>query len=227
MPFTHKLSRAMVRRSHLAVLLSSALAAHAAGAQAPAASGARIGDDSWRLGAGISVLAPRSAVVMAAAGGTDTRINPTTAATVDVQYIYSPLIAIYGNGAIGFTSLSAGSTVTAAAGIPSTSLSIMTGSAGVVLSPRWLGETLRPTLRAGAGYKGYRFDATASGSQWRPTGDFGVGLRAAGNGPIEVSAEVRYLPSSFDQGKLPLRSVVPQAQRQTDLMFGIGVSIRP
>jgi len=38
---------------------------------------------------------------------------------------------------------------------------------------------------------------------------------------------VRYLPSSFDQGKLPIRGITPQAQRQTDLVFSVGVSIRP
>jgi hypothetical protein len=42
-----------------------------------------------------------------------------------------------------------------------------------------------------------------------------------------VTAEVRYLPSTFDQGKLPIRSIVPQAQQQNDLIFGIGVTIRP
>ena len=110
---------------------------------------------------------------------------------------------------------------------PSDQVSILGGTVGAILSPKWLGETIRPTLRAGVGYKGYMFDLTEAESQWRTTGDFGVGFRAASSGKLEVSAEMRYLPSSFDQGKLPLGSVTPQAQRQSDFLFGITVSVRP
>ena len=45
--------------------------------------------------------------------------------------------------------------------------------------------------------------------------------------PLELTGEIRYLPSSFDQAKLPLRGITPQDQRQNDLMFTIGVGIRP
>jgi hypothetical protein len=38
---------------------------------------------------------------------------------------------------------------------------------------------------------------------------------------------VRYLPSAFDQGKLPLRGLAPQDQRQTDLLFTVGVTVKP
>jgi hypothetical protein len=48
-----------------------------------------------------------------------------------------------------------------------------------------------------------------------------------GSGPIEVTAEVRYLPSSFDQGKLPTQGIAPQNQRQNDLVFVVGIGIRP
>jgi hypothetical protein len=54
-----------------------------------------------------------------------------------------------------------------------------------------------------------------------------VGFRGVGAGPIEVSAEVRYLPSSFDQSRLPTRGIAPQDQRQNDLLFSIGFGIRP
>jgi len=39
--------------------------------------------------------------------------------------------------------------------------------------------------------------------------------------------ELRYLPSSFDQGKLPIRGISPQDQQQSDLYFSIGFGIRP
>jgi len=61
----------------------------------------------------------------------------------------------------------------------------------------------------------------------RPTIDVGLGLRGVGTGPIEVTAEVRYMMSSFDQGKLPTRGIAPQNQRQNDLVFGVGFGIRP
>lgn len=221
-----KQSLAMVRGLRVAAaLIATTLAAHAASAQAPTTQ--RVGDDSWRLGASVGILAPRSSMVVAAPGGTDTRLGATPVFTLDVQYIYSPLIALYGNGLVGFSTLSRGSTFRVGAGGPSDQVTMMGGTGGLLLSPSWFGEVIRPTLRLGAGYKGYSFDITGVDGQWRPTGDIGFGFRAGSSGPIEVSTEVRYLPSSFDQGKIPLRSVVPQAQRQTDLLFGIGVSIRP
>ena len=58
------------------------------------------------------------------------------------------------------------------------------------------------------------------------TGDVGAGFRG-GTGPVEILAEVRFLPSSFDQGKLPLRGLTPQDQAQNDLLFTIGVTIKP
>lgn len=214
-------SRAMVFGQRVAIaLVSSVLLSSVAIAQS-----ATVGADSWRLGASVGVLAPRAAVVMAQTGGQDTRLNAAPSFSLDLQYSYSPLIALYGNGLVGFTSMSRGSTVLSVG--PSDQVTILGGTAGLVLSPKLLGETIRPTLRVGGGFKGYRFDMTDVESQWRPTGDFGLGLRAGASGPVEVSAEVRYLPSSFDQGKLPLRSVVPQAQRQTDILFGIGVTVRP
>lgn len=203
-----------------AVALASTLAATAVSAQ-----GATVGADSWRLGASVGVLAPRSAVVMAATGGEDSRLDAASSFSLDLQYIYSPNIALYGNGLVSFTNLSRGTMVRAVG--PSNAVTMLGGTAGLMLSPALFGETLRPTLRLGGGYKGYQFDMGDAGSSFRPTGDIGIGFRAGGSGPIEASVEMRYLPSSFDQGKLPLRSVVPQAQRQTDLLFGIGVSIRP
>jgi len=217
------LAKVVGRRLSLAAT-GSLLVANAVGAQAAAST--VVGDETWRLGASVGVFAPRSPVVMAPEGGVDTRLNASSAFSLDVQYLWSALFATYGNGFASFTSMSRGSTMRPSTG-PSDQVSILGGTVGLILSPKWLGETIRPTLRAGVGYKGYMFDLTDAESQWRTTGDFGVGFRAANSGKIEVSAEMRYLPSSFDQGKLPLRSVTPQAQRQSDFMFGIAVSVRP
>lgn len=224
MNLTMMSSRAKVMgRRMSAVAVSSLLLANAVGAQA---SSQVVGNETWRLGASVGVFAPRSPVVIAPEGGTDTRLNASSAFSIDLQYLWSPLFATYANGLASFTSMARGSTMRASTG-PSDQVSIMGGTIGAMLSPKWLGETIRPTLRAGVGYKGYMFDLTDVESQWRTTGDFGIGFRAANSQKLEVSAEMRYLPSSFDQGKLPLRSVTPQAQRQSDFLFGIAVSVRP
>ena len=218
-------SRAKVIGRRLSLFATgSALVASSVSAQTAASQ--VVGDETWRLGASVGVFAPRSPVVMAPEGGVDTRLNPSSAFSIDLQYLWSPLFATYANGLATFTSMSRGSTMRPTTG-PSDQVSILGGTIGAILSPKWLGETIRPTLRAGVGYKGYMFDLTDVESQWRTTGDFGVGFRAANSGKLEVSAEMRYLPSSFDQGKLPLRSVTPQAQRQSDFLFGIAVSVRP
>ena len=226
MNLTMMSSRAKVIGRRLSVAaVGSALFAGAVGAQASTSQ--VVGDETWRLGASVGVFAPRSPVVVAATGGVDTRLNPSSAFSVDLQYLWSPLFATYANGLVSFTTLSRGTTMRLTPTGPSDQVSIMGGTVGAILSPKWLGETIRPTLRAGVGYKGYMFDLTDVESQWRTTGDFGVGFRAANSGKLEVAAEMRYLPSSFDQGKLPLRSVTPQAQRQSDFVFGIAVSVRP
>ena len=67
----------------------------------------------------------------------------------------------------------------------------------------------RPTLRLGGGFKWYMFDLAGAEDQFSPTVDIGLGFRAVGYGPLEVMAEIRYLPSSFDQAKLPTRGITP------------------
>jgi hypothetical protein len=107
-------------------------------------------------------------------------------------------------------------------------VTLLVGTAGVVLAGRgWLGESLEPTLRLGGGLKAYTFALTDADRQIRPTADVGLGMRGLGMGAIDVSAEIRWLPSTFDQGKLPIRGIAAQDQRQTDLMFSVGIGIRP
>jgi hypothetical protein len=86
---------------------------------------------------------------------------------------------------------------------------------------------MQPTLRLGGGFKWYSFDLTGAENELRPTADIGLGLRGVGIGAIDVTVELRYLPSSFDQGKLPIRGISPQDQQQSDLYFSIGFGIRP
>ena len=75
------LAKVMGRRLG-AVAASSALLAGAVRAQGTASP--VVGDETWRLGASVGVFAPRSPVVVAAPGGVDTRLNPSSAFSIDV-----------------------------------------------------------------------------------------------------------------------------------------------
>ncbi|MCU0636788.1 MAG: hypothetical protein MUE41_18110 [Gemmatimonadaceae bacterium] len=210
-------------------LLSAAAAitlASSAGAQAPAPGAQRVGEGTWRFGASAGGFAPRSAAIASEATGLETTLESGPAFSLDIQYVASKLIGVYASGTGAFSRLSLGTAISPLAVGPSRNATVLAATGGLMLTAPVDGP-LKPTLRVGGGIKGYQFNLTSAESQWRPTGDFGLGVRGAGSGPIEVSAELRYMPSTFDQGRLPIRGITPQAQRQTDLIFGVGVSIRP
>lgn len=217
--------RATLSLAGFAVLAALSTPASAARAQAPTAGARRIGEEIWRVTAAVGSYVPRSSLIVGA-DGNDTRLGAAPSFSVDVQYLISEYAAGYANGTLGFSTITLGTDIRPSTVGPSNQVMIMGGTAGVVLSAPF-GAKFHPTLRLGGGFKGYAFDLTGAENQWRPTADIGVGFRGVGNGPIEMSAEVRYLSSSFDQGKLPTRGITPQAQRQTDLVFSVGVSIRP
>ena len=173
-------------------------------------------------------LTPRSAVIVAASGGGDTRLSAAPAFGIDLQYRTFSRASIYGSAAVAFATLQHGTSLGASVGGSSSDATIMVGTAGLVLDAPsdWSGTAFRPYARAGGGVKRYSFSTQGASSFITGTGDFGLGFRAGG-GSLEVAAEVRYLPSVFDQGKLPTRGIVAQDQRQTDLLFGIGVTVRP
>jgi hypothetical protein len=198
----------------------------AVGAQAPAPGTQRVGDAAWRIGASVGGFSPRSALVASDASNRETSLEAGPSFSLDVQYVASSLLSIYANGTGAFSAISLGSAIQPIIQGPSLNATVIAGTAGLMLSPVGSGY-FKPTIRLGGGLKGYRFNLTGADGQFRPTGDIGIGFRGMGSGPIEISAEMRYLPSTFDQGRLPIRGITPQAQRQTDLIFGIGVSIRP
>jgi hypothetical protein len=216
---------ATARRVLVLVAAATGVAA-AAGAQAPAGGSQR---GAWRLGASTGGYAPRSAVILGA-DGSNTRLGAGPAFSLDVQYPASRYLSVYANGTMAFSTITFGTSIRPSVVGPSNQVLVMGGTAGVLLSAPGSGGSgthLQPTLRVGGGLKGYSFNLTDAQTQWRPTGDIGLGFRGVGSGPIEVTAEVRYLPSSFDQSKLPIRGIVPQKQRQNDLAFGVGIAVRP
>jgi hypothetical protein len=180
----------------------------------------------WRIGASAGGWVPFAALIRAA-DAFDTRLEPGPAFALEPRYLVSDALSIYVNGTAAFSTIRLGSSIRPEIKGPSDLVVLAAGTAGLMLAgDGWLGENLQPTLRLGGGIKWYRFDMLESEGQVRPTADLGVGLRGVGSGPIEVTAEVRYLPSSFDQARLPTRGIAAQDQRQTDVVFSIGIAIR-
>lgn len=212
----------LIRAGRPALCLAAAatLIATAANAQTQA------GATSWRLGASAGAYAPFSSLIRAA-DSRDTRLAAGPALALEPQYVVSPYAAVYASGIIAFGTVRLGSSIQPDVIGPSDQVVVAGGTAGVMLTgDGWLGVNVEPTLRLGGGFKWYRFDLADAENQVRPTADVGLGLRGLGVGGIEVTAEVRYLASSFDQGRLPTRGIAVQDQRQNDLFFAIGFGIR-
>lgn len=213
-------ARRAVRFLAAAVLFTSA-------AEAQSTQGTQDAQGPWRIGLSTGGYVPLSSLIIAA-DTRDTHLGAGPSFSLDAQYLVRRSLSIYGNGTLAFGEVRLGSSIQPAVVGPSSQVMLAGGTAGVFLtSPGLLGEHLQPTLRLGGGFKFYSFDLTDAESQLRPTADIGVGLRGIGVGRIDVTAEVRYLLSSFDQSKLPTRGIAPQNQRQNDLVLAIGFGIRP
>jgi hypothetical protein len=209
-------------RRVLGLVTGAMMAATVASAQTQ-----QTGPGRWRIGASTGGYVPHSSLIRAA-DSSDTRLGAGPAFSLDLQYLASRYISVYANGLLTFGTITLGSSIRPSVVGPSNQVMVTAGTAGVLLTADgWLGEHVQPTLRLGGGFKWYSFDLADTQSQVRPTVDIGLGFRGVGSGSIEVTAEVRYLLSSFDQGKLPTRGIAPQAQRQNDLVFAIGIGIRP
>ena len=211
----------MFKRLTLSVLLST-LVVPGLSAQG----GELIGSRSTRVTAFTGGLAHSSALVVGPAGGSDTRLSPGPTFGLEVQYPMFSFGSLYAGVAGSFSTLEHGSNLGVVAGPGSSGATIILGTAGLALEAADWFANLRPTLRLGGGLKAYRFTTSGASSSASFTGDVGVGFRG-GSGPIEISGELRFLPSAFDQGKLPLRGLVPQDQQQSDLLFTVGVTVRP
>lgn len=171
-------------------------------------------------------LAHGSALVVDPQGINDTRLSAGPAFGLEAQYSLFSFGSIYGGVAGSFSTMEHGTNLGVIAGPGTSSATVILGTAGLVLEAKdWFGE-IRPTLRLGGGVKMYSFTTSGASSAMSVTGDIGAGFRG-GTGAIEVTGEVRFLPSAFDQAKLPLRGLTPQDQRQMDMLFSVGVTIRP
>jgi opacity protein-like surface antigen len=181
----------------------------------------------WRISAAVGGFVPFSSLIRAA-DSHDTELVAGPAFSLEPQHTVVNRVSAYLNGVLAFPTIRLGSSIQPAVMGPSGQVMLVVGTAGVVVTASdWLGDHMQPTLRLGGGFKWYSFDLTGAENELRPTADIGLGLRGVGIGAIDVTVELRYLPSSFDQGKLPIRGISPQDQQQSDLYFSIGFGIRP
>jgi hypothetical protein len=188
--------------------------------------GGMIESGSMRFTALSGGLTHGSALVVDPAGRSDTRLTPGPTFGLELQLPDFPLGSFFAGISASFSSLEHGANLGAIAGPGSSDAAMLLGTAGVVFEATGWFDNVRPTLRLGGGFKSYMFSTNGASSNTTLTGDFGAGFRA-GSGPIEIAGEVRFLPSAFDQAKLPLRGLVAQDQQQNDLMFTVGVTVRP
>jgi len=210
-------------RTRRALCVAACASTYAATATAQMAGGE---PGRWRLAAASGAYVPFSSLIQAADSG-DTRLAAGPAFALELQYVASAAFSVYASGLLAAPTIRLGSSIQPAVVGPSDQVLLFGGTAGIVLTGDWLGSPIHPTLRVGGGFKAYHFDLTGAEGQLRPTADVGIGFRGVGQGPIEVSAEIRYLPGSFDQSMLPTRGIVTQDQRQHDLLFSIGIAVHP
>ena len=181
---------------------------------------------STRVTAISGVMLHGSAVVVDPQGVSDTRLSAGPTFGLEIQNAMFSFGSIYAGVAGSFSTLEHGANLSVSAGPGSSGATIILGTAGLMFEARDWFDNLRPTLRLGGGVKMYNFTMNGASSFVSFTGDVGVGFRG-GTGPLEIGGEIRFLPSTFDQAKVPLRGFTPQDQNQSDLLFSIGVTIRP
>ena len=171
-------------------------------------------------------LAHLSALVVNPAGTSDTRLSAGPTFGLEIQHPTFSFGSLYAGVAGSFSTLEHGANLGVVAGPGSSGATLLLATGGLVVEASDWFANIRPTLRLGGGLKCYLFSTTGASSSTSLTGDVGAGFRG-GTGPVEILAELRFLPSSFDQAKLPLRGLAPQDQAQNDLLFTIGVTIKP
>jgi hypothetical protein len=208
-------------RRALGLMAAILLFTTTASAQSP---GPELG--SWRIGGATGGFVPLSSLIRAP-DLDDTELLAGPAFSVESQYTVAEDFSAYLNGALAFPTMRLGSSIQPAVTGPSRQVMLLAGTAGVVVAPGWIGDHFQPMVRLGGGFKWYSFDLAGTDNVLSPTADIGIGLRGVGMGAIDVTMEVRYMPSAFDQAKLPTRGISVQDQQQNDLFFSIGVGIRP
>lgn len=158
----------------------------------------------------------------------DVELESATAATLEMGIAARPWVTLYAGVTYAQPRLAlSGAMESAEVNGATARTSLLIPTAGVLLSGALRSSTVRPTLRLGLGVKSYRFDlAEQDGRVGNLTGDLGIGLSAE-EGPVTMTAEARWLPSSFKVSSLPIRATGDTSQAQHDWIFQLGFRFRP
>ena len=107
---------------------------------------------------------------------------------------------------------------------PSSPVNLFTPTGGFLITTTLGSLGIRPTLRLGVGVKFYEFNIieVPDGVQ-DLTGDFGIGVVSAVSGSASLTAEARWMPSSFDPAFLPVSTATSPTQPQNDWVFMLGL----
>lgn len=182
-----------------------------------------------RVNSSLGAFTPMLPVVSVNDGrNPDVELQSATAATLELGYAARSWATVYAGITYAQTRLVlSGALESSEVNGASARTSLLIPTAGVMLS-RGLGSTtLRPSLRLGLGVKSYRFDLAEHDDRvGNLTGDLGLGL-SAGEGPVTMTAEARWLPSTFDASSLPMRALGNTDQEQNDWLFQLGFRFRP
>ncbi|MBW3656748.1 MAG: hypothetical protein KY444_11650 [Gemmatimonadetes bacterium] len=182
-----------------------------------------------RITPGVGSFAPMLPVISIDDGqNPDVELESAPAATLEFGYAPRSWATLYGG--LTYTAprlVLSGAMESSPANGASTRTNLLIPTAGVMLSRQLGRTTLRPALRLGLGVKSYKFDMVEQDDRVTNfTGDLGLGL-SAGEGPVTMSAEARWLPSTFNARSLPIRSMGGSDQDQNDWVFQLGFRFRP
>lgn len=158
----------------------------------------------------------------------DVELQSAPAVGVELGFAARSWLDIYGSLLYASPRLAlSGAMETREADGTSVRTNLLVPTAGVLLSPRLGTAALRPTVRLGVGVKSYTFDLYDQDDRvGNFTGDLGLGV-TSGAGPVEMSAEARWLPSTFNARSLPIRAMGGTDQAQNDWTFQLGFRFRP
>lgn len=194
-----------------------------------AAAGTASAQSALRVNASLGSFAPMLPVVSVADGqNPDVELESATATTLELGFAARPWATLYGGLTYAQPRLAlSGAMESSAVNGASTRTTLLIPTAGVMLSRQLGRTTLRPSLRLGLGAKSYRFDLAEQDDRVTDlTGDLGLGL-SAGDGPVAMTAEARWLPSTFHARSLPIRATGGAEQDQNDWIFQLGFRFRP
>lgn len=183
---------------------------------------------------GLGLYAPLMPLVAVDNGeDSDVELHPGAAAGLEVGVPIMPWIEAYGGATVVFTRLDHGSGILELRPVdPSISsrVNLFIPTAGALLRPL-SAYRVQPVIRLGAGAKLYDYDLFDVDDPITDfVGDIGIGVDADAGEALALTAEARWLPSSYDPSNLPIRlpeSGLQSNQFQNDWVFQATFTFRP